>query len=98
VLPIRFTGQNTRTYQIANRTSATLRQSLLLYEIKKALFKPQRPHIGHPIPPEELKRWADNPRGFLAWLRAHTLALGTESTPPPRGLGIAVPQPDPAAQ
>lgn len=79
VLPIRFPGQNTRAYQIANRLSATLRQSLLLYEIKKALYRPQRPHIGHPIPPEVLRPWADNPRGFLAWLRAHTLALGTES-------------------
>jgi putative hemolysin len=77
VVPMRFLGQNSRFYQIANKTSATLRQSLLLYEIKKALYKPQRPYIGHAIPPEELRRWADNPRGFLAWLRAHTLSLGT---------------------
>ena len=83
VLPIRFTGQNTRAYQIANKVSATLRQSLLLYEIRKALFRPQRPFIGEPIRPEELKRWADNPRGFLAWLRAHTLALGSEQEPVP---------------
>jgi putative hemolysin len=83
VLPIRFTGQNTRAYQIANKVSATLRQSLLLYEIRKALFRPQRPFIGEPIRPEELRRWADNPRGFLAWLRAHTLALGSEEEPEP---------------
>jgi len=83
VLPIRFSGQNTRFYQIANKLSATLRQSLLLYEIRKALFKPQRPFIGEPIGPEELARWADNPRGFLAWMRAHTLALGTEEKPRP---------------
>ncbi len=98
VLPIRFTGQNTRAYQIANKTSSTLRQSLLLYEIKKALFKPQRPHIGQPIPPEELQRWSDNPRGFLAWLRAHTLALGTGDVPPQHGFGITVPQPGPATR
>jgi putative hemolysin len=83
VLPIRFTGQNTRAYQIANKVSATLRQSLLLYEIRKALFRPQRPFIGEPIAPEELRRWADNPRGFLAWLRAHTLALGSEEESAP---------------
>lgn len=83
VLPIRFTGQNTRAYQIANKVSATLRQSLLLYEIRKALFRPQRPFIGDPIAPEELRPWADNPRGFLAWLRAHTLALGSEAEPEP---------------
>lgn len=78
VLPIRFPGQNSRAYQIADKMSATLRQSLLLYEIRKALFKPQRPHIGAPIAPEELRRWADNPRGFLAWMREHTLSLGTD--------------------
>ena len=76
VVPIRFPGQNTRAYQIANRLSATLRQGLLLYEIKKALFRPQRPHIGEPIPPEALRRWAADPRGFLAWMREHTLSLG----------------------
>jgi hypothetical protein len=53
-----------------------LRQGLLLYEIKRALNKPQRPHIGHPISADELAKWEGNPRGFLAWLREHTLALG----------------------
>ncbi len=76
VVPVRFTGQNTRLYQIANKVSATLRQGLLLYEIRKALNHPQRPVIGAPILPEELKAWSDNPRGFLAWLRDHTLNLG----------------------
>ena len=28
------------------------------------------------IPAEELKKWEGNPRGFLAWLREHTLGLG----------------------
>jgi putative hemolysin len=76
IVPVRFPGRNTRAYQIANKLSATLRQSLLLYEIKKALFKPQRPHIGAPIPASVLDEWEGNPRGFLAWLREHTLALG----------------------
>lgn len=76
VVPIHFTGQNSRAYQIANKLSPTLRQGLLLYEIKRALFKPQRPHVGEAIPPEVLREWAGNPRGFLAWLRQHTLDLG----------------------
>ncbi len=78
VLPIHFTGQNSRAYQIANKLAATLRQGLLLYEIRRALFKPQRPHIGVPIPASEMDKWDGNPRGFLAWLREHTLALGTQ--------------------
>lgn len=79
ILPIRFTGQNSRAFLIANKLSDTLRQGLLLYEIRRALFKPQRPHVGHPIPPSELDKWEGNPRGFLAWLREHTLALGKDT-------------------
>jgi putative hemolysin len=80
ILPIRFTGQNSRAFQIANQLSDTLRQGLLLYEIKRALFHPQRPHIGEPVPASELAKWEGNPRGFLAWLREHTLSLGTENS------------------
>ena len=76
ILPIHFTGQNSRAYQIANKLAATLRQGLLLYEIRRALFKPQRPHVGLPLSADELDKWKGNPRGFLAWLREHTLSLG----------------------
>ncbi len=76
ILPIRFTGQNSRAFQIANKLGDTPRQGLLLYEIKRALFKPQRPHIGVPLSASELDKWPGNPRGFLAWLREHTLSLG----------------------
>ncbi len=77
ILPVHFLGQNSRAFLIANKLSDTLRQGLLLYEIKKALFKPQRPYIGQPIPATVLKDWDGNPRGFLAWLREHTLGLGS---------------------
>lgn len=79
ILPIFFPGQNSRAYQIANLVSATLRQGLLLYEIKRSLFKPQRPYIGEPIPASALDQWKGNPRGFLAWLREHTLSLGRQA-------------------
>lgn len=75
ILPIYFPGQNSRAFQIANQLSDTLRQGLLLYEIRRSLFKPQRPVIGHPIAAEELRNWEGNPRGFLAWLRQTTLDL-----------------------
>ncbi|MDJ0629746.1 MAG: lysophospholipid acyltransferase family protein [Rhodobacter sp.] len=75
VLPVYFPGQNSRWYQIANQVSPTIRQGLLLYEVIHALNKSQRPVIGRPIPPEECEAWAGNPRGFMAWLREHTLAL-----------------------
>ncbi|MGB3147378.1 MAG: lysophospholipid acyltransferase family protein [Paracoccaceae bacterium] len=78
IVPMHFSGQNSRMYQIANKLSSTLRQGLLLHEIKRALFKPQRPYIGLPIAASALDQWEGNPRGFLAWLRDHTLQLGNK--------------------
>ncbi|MEM9578199.1 MAG: lysophospholipid acyltransferase family protein [Pseudomonadota bacterium] len=75
VLPIKFQGQNSRAYQIANQLSPMLRQGLLLHEIVHSLNKPQAPVVGQPLGQDELAKWADDPRGFMAWLRAHTLSL-----------------------
>ena len=75
VVPIFFPGRNTRTYLIANRISATIRQGLLLHEVVHSLKKVQSPVIGESISPDEMGEWAKNPRGFMAWLREKTLAL-----------------------
>lgn len=75
VVPIFFPGQNSRWYQIANKLSATVRQGLLLHEVAFSLRKPQNPVIGTPVKADETKVWADDPRGFMAWLRDMTLAL-----------------------
>lgn len=75
VVPVHFTGSNSRWYQIANRISATLRQGLLLHEIVHSCNKPQSPVVGHPIPDEKRDMVKDDPRGFMTWLRAHTLSL-----------------------
>ena len=75
VLPIYFPGQNSRLYLIGDRISATLRQGLLLHEVVHSLNKPQRPVVGKPLKAEEMKHWGSNQRGFMTWLRKHTLAL-----------------------
>ncbi len=75
VVPMRFPGQNSRAYQIANQVSPMLRQGLLLHEIVKSCNRPMAPIVGHPIPAAEVDARADDPRGFMAWLRDHTLAL-----------------------
>lgn len=75
VLPIFFPGQNSRLYLMADRVSATLRQGLLLHEVVHSLNKPQNPVVGKTLDAKNLKKWADNPRGFMAWLRSHTLDL-----------------------
>nr|WP_235190156.1 lysophospholipid acyltransferase family protein [Sulfitobacter mediterraneus] len=75
VVPMKFPGQNSRAYQIANKVSPMLRQGLLLHEIVHSCDKPQAPIVGHPIPQDEIDARADDPRGFMAWLREQTLAL-----------------------
>ena len=76
VVPIYFPGSNSRIYQVANRISATLRQSFLLHEVVKSCKKPQKPVVGAPIDAERMKMLEHDPRGFMAWLRQHTLSLG----------------------
>jgi putative hemolysin len=75
VVPCRFTGSNSRWYQIANRISPVLRQGLLIHEVVHSFDKPQSPIIGPPIPPEEWRDRIARPREFMAWLRERTLSL-----------------------
>lgn len=75
VVPIFYPGRNSRSYQIANRISAILRQGLLLHEIVRSCNKPQAPVVGKPLTPEQMAMLETDPRGFMAWLREHTLAL-----------------------
>ena len=75
VLPIRFPGRNSRAYQIAANLSPVLRQGLLIHEVVAACGAPQAPIVGQPIAPDALPLGTDGPRGFVARLRATTLAL-----------------------
>jgi putative hemolysin len=75
VVPIKFPGQNSRFYQIANKISATVRQGLLLHEVKVVLNKPQAPIIGRPITTEEMAPYASNQTTLMAWLREKSLNL-----------------------
>jgi len=75
VLPIYFSGQNSRWFQIANKISMTIRQGLLLHEIVHAMHKEQGPVIGNPIKRSELDEYKKDPRGLMANLRQRTLML-----------------------
>ncbi len=76
VVPIFFPGANSRWYQMANRISATLRQALLLHEIVYSCNKPQAPVVGDVLTDAQMEQLHSDPRGFMAWLRQHTLDLG----------------------
>lgn len=75
VVPIFFPGQNSRAYQIANRISPTIRQGLLIHEVIHACKRPQKPVVGTPISPEEVKAFDGGQREFVAWLREKTINL-----------------------
>lgn len=75
VVPIHFPGQNSRAYQIANKLSATVRQGLLIHEVMHSCGRAQKPVIGEPITPEEIREWAGTPREMMSWLRSKTLSL-----------------------
>ena len=75
VVPLFFPGSNSRWYNIANRLSATLRQSLLIHEITRACGKAHKPVIGPAFSQDEIETRLSDPRAFMAWLRTETLAL-----------------------
>jgi putative hemolysin len=75
VVPIFYPGHNSRSYMIANKVSAILRQGLLLHEIVRSCNKPMAPVVGAPLTDEQMVMLEKDPRGFMAWLREHTLAL-----------------------
>ncbi|ANP36552.1 acyltransferase [Phaeobacter gallaeciensis] len=79
VVPIFFPGSNSRWYQIACRISPILRQGLLLHEIVRSCNKPQAPVVGEPLTDAQMERLHSDPRGFMAWLREHTLSLGSKT-------------------
>ncbi|WP_368188377.1 lysophospholipid acyltransferase family protein [Aestuariibius sp. HNIBRBA575] len=76
VVPCFFQGSNSRAYQMAANISPSLRQGLLIHEVVHAFDKPQAPIIGKPITPELANELGKDPRGFMTYLREHTLALG----------------------
>lgn len=75
VVPLHFTSTNSRAYQIANRISPVLRQALMLHEIVHVSNADHAPVIGAPVPEADMARLDSDPRGFVTWLRDHTLSL-----------------------
>ncbi|KUF10087.1 lysophospholipid acyltransferase family protein [Pseudoponticoccus marisrubri] len=75
VVPIFFPGQNSRAYQIANKLSPTVRQGLLIHEVVHACNRPQKPVVGQPLSPEEVKAYTGTQREFVSMLRDRVLSL-----------------------
>lgn len=74
VLPVFFSGQNSRAFQIASHISRSLRLALIFHEVKARIGTCLPVAVGNVIPYTELKLIRDN-RILTAELRKRTYAL-----------------------
>lgn len=80
-LPVHFTGQNSRLFQIASHTSYPLRVALIFHETRRRMGKPLELTVGAPITAEDLCRL---PRDEVAQtLRRRTMALASPALDDP---------------
>ncbi|MGF7163475.1 putative hemolysin [Rhodoligotrophos appendicifer] len=77
VVPIYFTGQNSRLFQIASHMSYSARLSLLFHETARRMDSLLKVGIGVPIPYTYWERFAGR-RAFMTELRRRTLDVGHE--------------------
>jgi putative hemolysin len=78
VMPIRFSGQNSRLFQIASHLSLTLRLSLIFREVKNRIGTVLSVAIGDPIPFKEIQDVRDRQK-LADMLRQRTYSLETQS-------------------
>ncbi len=74
VVPVHFSGQNSRLFQIASHLSVTLRLSLLFRETARRIGTRLEVRIGEPIPFQEIADIRDR-NELVADLRRRTFAL-----------------------
>jgi putative hemolysin len=75
VVPVFFTGHNSRLFQIASHLHYTLRLGLLLKEFKSRIDAPVPIVIGPPIAPEQLAPFRSDPTAMMEFLRRATYDL-----------------------
>lgn len=74
VVPVFFTGQNSRLFQVASHLSLTLRLSLVFHETARRIGSKVKVRIGRPIPFEEFEHLEDR-RALVSELRRRTYML-----------------------
>ena len=84
VVPIYFTGHNSRLFQIASHLHVTLRMGLLIREFRTKINAPVRVVIGEPIPAREIESRKKDPTQMMDFLRQATYALSQDPVDPTR--------------
>ncbi len=74
VVPVYFTGQNSRLFQIASHLSLTLRLSLVFRETARRIGTDLKVRVGKPIPFSEIEHLTDRD-DMIRELRRQTYAL-----------------------
>ena len=74
VVPVYFTGQNSRLFQLASHLSLTLRLSLVFRETARRMGSNLEVRVGKPIPYSEYEHLEDRV-AFVEMLRQRTFAL-----------------------
>ena len=78
VVPVFFTGQNSRLFQLASHMSLTLRLSLVFRETARRIGSDLPVRVGKPIPFSEIEHLTDRDE-LVAELRKRTYALAQPS-------------------
>ncbi len=78
VVPVFFTGQNSRLFQIASHLSLTLRLSLVFRETARRIGTDLKVRVGKPIPFDEIEHLVDR-EDMIKELRKRTYALAKPS-------------------
>lgn len=84
VIPVYFSGQNSRLFQMVSHYSATLRLALFFYETARRIGSEVEFVVGEPISPEEAKSFPDR-KELMKTLRMRTFALASNLTMPKNG-------------
>lgn len=78
VVPIYFTGHNSRLFQLASHVHANLRLGLLIKEFRARIDEPVRIVVGKPMAATELAPLRADPRALMDHLRRATYALSPD--------------------
>ena len=78
VVPVHFTGQNSRLFQLASHLHPTLRLGLLIKEFRARVDAPVDIVVGRPIAAAELAPFRADPNAMMDALRRRTYALSPD--------------------
>lgn len=78
VVPIFFTGHNSRLFQLASHLHSNLRLGLLIKEFRARIDEPVRIVVGAPLASTQLDALKTDPRAMMEFLRKATYDLSPE--------------------